>query len=194
MKPNRTGKRRVAAPLLAAGLALLLAPAVCADPPPWAPAHGWREQHDPYYVGYSGARYPDDYGVFSGRCNREAIGAVLGGAVGAAVGSQVGKDGGRAVATLVGAVLGATVGAAIGREMDREDRACFGQTLEFARRGETVTWTNPRGVTYAVTPRSDVTREGRKCREFESVVTVDGRREQTRGRACEAGDGTWQAV
>jgi surface antigen len=180
--------------LLAAALLLAATPPVAADPPPWAPAHGWRKQNDPDYVGYSGARYPDDYGIRSGRCNREAIGAVLGGAVGAAVGSQIGKGDSRAVATIIGAVLGATVGAAIGRDMDREDRACFGQTLEFAKRGETVTWTNPRGVAYAVTPRSDITWEGRKCREFESVVTVDGRREKSRGRACDAGDGTWQAV
>ncbi|MFZ5559040.1 MAG: RT0821/Lpp0805 family surface protein [Pseudomonadota bacterium] len=187
-------RRRLAAPLLAVALTLALPPVVSADPPPWAPAHGWRKKHDPYYVGYSGTKYPDDYGIFSGRCNREAIGAVLGGAVGAAVGSQIGKGDSRAVATIIGAVLGATVGAAIGRDMDSEDRACFGHTLEFAKRGQTVTWSNPRGVTYAVTPRSDLTNDGRRCREYESAVTIDGRKEKTRGRACDAGDGTWKTV
>lgn len=194
MKLPGMRKHRLATPLVAAALALLLPPVVSADPPPWAPAHGWRKKNDPYYVGYSGHRYPDDYGVFSGRCNREAIGAALGGAVGAAVGAQVGEGSARVVATILGAVVGASVGAAIGRDMDREDRACFGQALEFAKVGQTVTWSNPRGVTYAVTPRSDPSADGRKCRDFESVVTVEGRQEKSRGRACDAGDGTWKVI
>lgn len=34
-----------------------LAPQVYADPPPWAPTHGWRKQHDAYYTGYTGSQW-----------------------------------------------------------------------------------------------------------------------------------------
>ena len=51
-----------------------------ADPPPWAPAHGWRKKHDPYYTGYTGRQWDNDYGIISaGQCNRQAIATVLGG-------------------------------------------------------------------------------------------------------------------
>jgi len=39
-----------------------------ADPPPWAPAHGWRKKNDPNYVGYTGKKWDKDYGIIEGRC------------------------------------------------------------------------------------------------------------------------------
>jgi len=57
------------AAVIVAGLALPAA--VMADPPAHAPAHGWRKKHDPYYVGYTGRQWADDYGVRSGRCDRD---------------------------------------------------------------------------------------------------------------------------
>ena len=44
--------------LLACGVALTAAvpQGAYADPPPWAPAHGWRKKHDPNYVGYTGKK------------------------------------------------------------------------------------------------------------------------------------------
>ena len=57
--------------LLTLGLALLLPspPIAYADPPAWAPAHGWRKKHDPYYQGYSGTQWEQDYGIINGQCN-----------------------------------------------------------------------------------------------------------------------------
>lgn len=82
------------APLtIIAALLLPASPVAYTDPPPWAPAHGWRKKHDPYYQGYSGTHWEQDYGIINGKCNREAIGTALGGAVGGAIGSSVGKDG-----------------------------------------------------------------------------------------------------
>ena len=59
-----------------AGLALPAA--VMADPPAHAPAHGWRKKNDPYYVGYTGRQWSDDYGVRSGHCDRDRAGAAVG--------------------------------------------------------------------------------------------------------------------
>ena len=126
--------------LTLAALALMLAapPTSYADPPPHAPAHGWRKKHDPNYVGYTGKKWDRDYGVIDGRCNREAVGAVLGGGVGGAIGSQVVKGEGRAVAIVVGSVLGAVIGSKIGRELDEADRGCIGHALELAADGKPV--------------------------------------------------------
>ena len=65
---------------------------VLAKPPAHAPAHGWRKKHDPDYIGYTGTHWPDDYGVLSGRCNREEIGTVLGGMAGATIGGSVAEE------------------------------------------------------------------------------------------------------
>jgi len=164
-----------------------------AAPPPWAPAHGWRKKHDPYYVGYEGRRWPSDYGVLRGSCNREAIGAVLGAAVGGAIGSRVGKGDERAVATVVGVVIGAVVGAQIGRSMDEEDRACMGHALELSESGRPVYWENEHsGARYTLTPLGEIGRQGgRTCREFELEARIQGKRDLTRQTACRNDDGSW---
>ena len=84
-----------------------------ADPPPWAPAHGYREKH---HHDKNHQREEDDdddedrgkrvrvipaqpvyvapYGISQGTCNRALLGKVLGGAAGAAIGSQIGRGNG----------------------------------------------------------------------------------------------------
>ncbi len=147
-------RRRASSAFVAVALAL---PCLAlATPPSWAPAHGWRKKNDPHYAGYSGRSWDDDFGVQSGRCNREDVGAVLGALAGGAIGAEAGPDGaGRAVAVVVGTVIGAAIGAEIGRRMDKADRSCAGHALELAREGQTVTWVNPAsGVTWQLTPVS----------------------------------------
>ena len=176
-------------------LALAAPPMSYADPPPHAPAHGWRKKHDPYYIGYTGKKWDRDYGVIDGRCNREAVGAVLGGVVGGTIGSQVVKGEGRAVAIVVGSVLGAVIGAKIGRELEEADRACMGHALELAGDGKPVTWADAQtGLSYAVTPARGFKQNGRSCREFTTAVTSKGRRETVTDRACRSSDGTWEIV
>ena len=57
---------RARAGLLAALLFLSQIPA-WATPPSHAPAHGWRKQHDPAYMGYTGEKWDKDYGILAGR-------------------------------------------------------------------------------------------------------------------------------
>jgi surface antigen len=185
---------------IAIGLALaLVAEMTCAipamaTPPPWAPAHGWRRKHDPHYneyAGYTGHRWPRDYGVVSGRCDRDAIGAVLGGAVGGAVGSQIGSGAGRGVAIVLGTVLGAVIGNEIGREMDEADRGCAGQALELARDDQSVRWINAAtGVTYVVVP--EPSRHHGHCRSFVVEASYRGKSRRSRERACRGDDGAWR--
>ena len=193
----RTNLTRSLLKQAATGLALTatlgLALPVMAGPPDHAPAHGWRKKHDPYYVGYTGREWPQHYGIIEGRCNRDAVGAVLGGVVGGAIGSQVGDGSGRAVAIVLGTVLGAVVGREIGKDMDEKDRACVGHALELAKNGQSVRWQNEQtGVTYVVTPTTAFTSKGDSCRAFKLKTSMSGKSRTSETGACQTGEGTWR--
>lgn len=185
--------------LVSAALALSLLPAApaFADPPPWAPAHGWRKKHDPDYVGYTGKKWEKDYGVISGKCNTQAVGAVVGGIVGAtaggAIGSQVGKGDTRTIAIIAGTAIGAILGAKIGRDIDNADRGCMGHALELTGERRTVTWTNrATGVSYRLTPIANLKRGNDPCREFVTEARYGGKKEKVKNVACRRGDGVWE--
>lgn len=163
-----------------------------ADPPPWAKAHGWRKKNDPNYVGYTGKKWQQDYGVIEGRCDTNKVGAVLGGAVGGVVGAKVGSPENRAVAIVVGTVLGAVIGAKIGRALDESDRACMGHALELAGEKKTVVWTNSgTGVHYELTPTRNLGDARNPCREFTAKVSSAKASDVVNGVACRRGTGDW---
>lgn len=169
--------------LAVAGLGTFVASAPSfADPPAHAPAHGWRQKHDPYYRGYTGTEWQEDYGVRSGRCNTDDILAAVGAVSGAVIGNRTASPQNRTVATIVGAIIGGVVGAKIGDEIDSHDRACMGQALELVPVGSQVMWRNPgTRVDYTMRPVRDV--DGR-CRDYELRTNDGGRRTSETLRAC----------
>jgi len=168
---------------------------VFADPPSWAPAHGWRKKHDPNYVGYNGRQWQDDYGVVEGHCDAQAVGAVAGATIGGMIGAQVARPEDRAVAVVIGAVLGAVVGSEIGKRVEDADRACVGHTLELAKTNQRVRWDNPQtGLSYVVTPLRGYTEGATPCCEFTTEVINKGKSTTIKDRACRTGDGTWKIV
>lgn len=190
-----------------------------ADPPPWAPAHGYRDRQDQgdderdyrreqrYDDEDEGreryrrrdeedAPYIPPYGIERGTCDREAIGQVLGGVTGAAIGSTVGHGGENAAAIIGGAIVGVIVGGTIGRAMDNIDQGCVGQILEHAPDGRMVAWHDATGRTqYQVTPdrpyRND---QGRFCRTYTTNSTGNGFNRRARNTACRDSNGTWQKI
>lgn len=197
----------LSAQALVAPAGLIGSDAVRAEPPPWAPAHGYRAKHGHkhgYEHGHGHKHRGDErtvyaerertFGILDGRCNRELLGQVLGGAVGAAAGSQVGSGSGRTAAIIGGAVLGTLIGGRIGRHMDDLDRHCVGQTLERAETGQSVRWENPdRGGGYTVTPRRTYQRDdGRYCREYTTESRIGGETRTVYGTACRQPDGSWE--
>ena len=176
-----------------------------ADPPPWAPAHGYYkngkgkgkhkgkkhkhkvEQHDTYVA-------PFDLNV--GTCNRELLGSVLGGAVGGAAGTQVGKGSGKTVAIIGGTIVGYLIGGAIGRYMDQIDQNCVGQSLEHSPDGRSIQWENPNdNGRYSVTPtKTFQTSGGSYCREYTTTSTIGGNSQTLYGTACRQADGSWKLV
>ncbi|HSS64431.1 MAG TPA: RT0821/Lpp0805 family surface protein [Gammaproteobacteria bacterium] len=196
----------VSSVLLGASLALAVPPPVSADPPPWAPAWGYRAKGKYKHKHKGRVRYERydeteyvhrtrDYGIYYNTCDRETIGALIGGAVGGLAGSQIGKGDGRVAAAVAGTVIGVIVGREIGRSMDQIDQTCTGQVLERAQTHQTVTWRNPDSrATYNVTPTSTFESDGRYCREYVTEALINGRRERVTGTACRESDGTWRKV
>jgi surface antigen len=166
-----------------------------AQPPPHAPAHGWRKKNDPHYVGFAGRQWERDFDITSGRCNREEIATVVGAIAGGVIANRV-ADEHRVAGTIVGVIAGAVIGNRIGRELDEADRGCFGHALEIAQPGQRVTWTNEAAsVRYELSPGAAASEHGSACRRY-TLVTVTGRRDRSSqsGVACQSSPGVWQVA
>lgn len=178
------------------------AQAAWADPPSHAPAHGYHKKHHhddddghhhkhkykkhkhKEYRGHSGVVYHDDYGIASGRCNRDAIGAVIGGVSGAVIGGQVADRDDRVVGMVIGGVVGAVIGHAVGERMDERDRACMGHALDLGKPGVPVVWRNG-STRYNFVPGDSA---GQGCRHV--TLRVDGGKPHP-SVACPSGRGEW---
>ncbi|WP_374279944.1 glycine zipper 2TM domain-containing protein [Novosphingobium sp.] len=110
-------KKTVLAVLIAAS-ALPAIPAA-ADPPRWAPAHGYRGHHGHdrfdddrrYYRTDNGIRYwRGDNGRYYCRRSDGTVGLLIGGVAGALVGRSIDTRGDRAPGTILGAAAGALIG------------------------------------------------------------------------------------
>jgi surface antigen len=180
-----SGATVVILPLVATCLATI----ANAAPPPHAKAHGWRAKH----MGHTGYEWQMDYGVVSGRCDREAVATVIGGVTGAIIGNRVADPEDRTVATIVGALAGAFIGNRIGERLDRADQACVGHALELGQSGQPVSWTNG-STTYRMIPGADRERNGSTCREFTLRATAGPDQATQQGLACQSERGAWEIV
>lgn len=96
---------------------------VFADPPHWAPAHGYRAKNGQiaYRTTDNGIRYwRGEDGRYYCRRSNGTTGLLVGAALGALLGRAVDTEGDRAVGTIVGAAAGAL----IGREIERGPSRC----------------------------------------------------------------------
>lgn len=131
-----------------------------------------------------------------GQSQRQQGGAVLGGVLGGVLGSNVGSGQGRTAAIIGGTLLGAMVGSEVGRYMDETDELKSQQALEMNRDRQTSQWHNPNtGADISTTPVNTYqTSDGNYCREYQTDIEVDGRRQKGYGTACRQPDGTWKIV
>ncbi len=114
--------RKVLLSVALAGLALPAASAF-ADPPRWAPAHGYRAKQGgiAYRQTDNGIRYwRGDDGRYYCRRGNGTTGLLVGAALGALLGRAVDTNGDRATGTIIGAAAGALVG----REVERGRTRC----------------------------------------------------------------------
>lgn len=190
--------------ILITGLALGISTPVLADPPPWAPAHGYYKNKDKKHKRHHddddhyavGAEYNtrDGYPTLSCDHNGAQAGTVVGGIIGGVLGSQIGKGNGKTLATIAGTLIGAYVGNSVGANMDAGDARCAGESFEVAHDNQSVAWNNPDSRTdYTVTPVSSYkNRSGQNCRNYTSEVTIEGRRQASTGTACKDTNGEWR--
>lgn len=195
----------------------LTAPVAVADPPSWAPAHGYRNVHSHndykfkrkyrrHYRNRSQVRRTvyvsrpvhDHYSHRHSQQSNVSIspslgGAIIGALLGGLGGSQIGSGSGRTAAIIGGIAAGAVIGGSVGNSMESNDEARVQNTLETGRTGETVIWRNQNtGNRYEVTPTRTYRTAGRDCREYTSWVFLGGYEQQVTGNACRMPDGSWQ--
>jgi surface antigen len=126
---------------------------------------------------------------------KTTVGAAGGAAAGGLLGAALG---GGAAGIAAGVLLGGLAGGAVGNALDQADREHAYQaqqnSLETAKSGQTVNWTNPdSGHSGTYTPqRTYQNSQGQYCREFQQTVTVGGSTENAYGTACRQPDGTWK--
>ncbi len=141
------------------------------------------------YVGYSGIRWPQDFQVMSGHCDRDAISTRTRNRT--AFGTQDRDN--RGAAMLIGATIDDLIGGPLGRELDAGDRACLGHVLEIGKSGRRVVWENAlTGVHFEVTPGAPRDEIGGACRTFKLVAEANTGRSKRQATACEKGAGLWQ--
>lgn len=174
---------------------------VYSKPPPWAPAHGYRNKHKHKHKHSRGhehydRRQADVIGILKGRCNYEKVGTIVGAAAGAVIGSKVVDKDEQVVGVIAGTVIGLIIGKTIGREMDQRDRHCAGQALEFAETGQTIGWQNPNtNIDYELTPINSYQSGGLDCRLFSTKATLAyGHVSTYKSDACLHEDGIWRTL
>lgn len=128
--------------------------------------------------------------------SNEDVGVITGGVAGGLLGSTLGGGSGKAVAIAVGTIAGAIIGGAVGKDMDENDRLRMEQALENNAVGEPTYWHNAHtGSSYRVVPMRNVTVYGnRYCREYHTIVIIDGREHQMYRTACRQANGAWRVV
>ena len=128
---------------------------------------------------------------------KTAIGGLGGGAVGGLLAAGLGAN----PAVIAGSVvLGGLVGGAIGNRMDAADKKqaneAAAKALNSAPSGQSVAWHNPdSNHSGTVTPtRTYQMANGQYCREYQQMITIDGKQEKSYGTACRQDDGSWKIV
>ncbi len=127
----------------------------------------------------------------------EVIGFAVGAAGGGFLGSMVGSGSAQLAYTALGAVGGGILGMMYAQNMNPIDRAHYEHTAISAldqhpdgRMGE---WSNPQtGNGGVFTPvRSYMSLDGRYCREFRAVTSLEQGVHRERGTMCQQPNGTW---
>lgn len=196
--------RKLFTSVVVATLLMFVSTSVYSEPPPWAPAHGYRNKHKHKNKhkhqrsghDYYDDRHADDIGIFKSSCKYEKIGTVVGAATGAVIGAKVTDKEDKTVGVLVGTVAGLIVGRTIGKLIDKRDRHCASQALEFLEDGQYVAWQNPNtNIDYQITPFNSYQQDGLDCRQFVTKTTLsDGRVSEFENDACLDAGGVWRTL
>jgi len=152
----------------------------------------WRQRYSKNYT------YTDDSFYQQCRSSPDPAGVIAGALIGGLLGNSVGS--GRTPATVAGVIVGGGLGAALTKNLDCQDRSYAYQTyydgFNGGRPNATYRWYNGQndhnGELRIANYYNDP--DGFRCANFSQVIYIQGRPQETRGRACKQPDGTWAIV
>jgi len=128
---------------------------------------------------------------------KTTVGALGGGALGGLIAAAAGGSGAAIAASVVGGML---LGGLAGNLLDERDKRLAAEAaqkaLEATPTGNSVAWNNPdSGHSGTITPtKTYQASSGSYCREYQTIVIVNGKEEKGYGTACRQPDGSWKLV
>jgi len=152
----------------------------------------WRQRYTKAYT------YTDDSYYQQCRSSQDPAGVIAGALIGGLLGNAVSRGNGGA--TVAGVIVGGVAGAAMTRNLDCGDRSyayrTYSDGFNGGRPNTTYSWYNRdndhngelRVADYYNDP------DGFRCANFSQVIYIQGRAQESRGRACRQPDGTWAVV
>lgn len=154
----------------------------------------WRQRYSRAYT------YNDDVAYTECRSRPDPAGVLAGAFLGAILGNAAGGRGDRGGATAAGVIAGGAIGAALTSKLDCDDRSYAYQSYSLGfnggRANTVYQWNNPtnrhRGEMHVLDYYDD--EDDFRCAVFSQKVTIGGRVEEARGRACQQPDGNWAII
>jgi surface antigen len=144
--------------------------------------------------------YNDDSYYQQCRNGPDPAGVIAGGLIGGLLGNAAGSNGNRGGTTIAGVIIGGAIGAALTSNLNCEDRSyayrSYYDGLNSGRPGGQYEWSNPRNNNRGQFRVGDYydDQDGFRCADFTQTIYVQGRQQQSRGRACRQPDGSWAVV
>lgn len=154
----------------------------------------WRQRYTKVYT------YNDDSYYQQCRSSPDPAGVIAGALIGGLLGNAAGNGGARTGTTVAGVIIGGALGATLTNNLNCEDRSYAYKTyydgFNDGRPNTTYRWYNRQNDHNGELRVADYfdDPDGFRCANFSQVINIQGRLQQTRGRACKQPDGTWAVV
>ncbi len=132
--------------------------------------------------------------------DKKLFGQIVGAAVGGYVGSKFGSGVGNQIATALGVAAGAVIATKLMNVILDEDRESYSkaitETLEENPNNIEKEWESPNetGTSAKIKPVNDFEKNGAPCRDFEQIITRDGKQYIEKSTACRDESGNWKIV
>ena len=132
--------------------------------------------------------------------DKKLFGQIVGAAVGAYAGSKIGTGVTNQITTALGVAVGAIIGSKIASILDDSDKESYSNkvldTLESNPDNVESQWISPNETDTSATikPYNEFKKDGAPCRDFEQVITRNGKNFVEKSTACRDDSGNWLVV
>ena len=132
--------------------------------------------------------------------DKKLFSQIIGAAVGGYVGSKFGSGVGNQIATALGVAAGSVIAIKLMNVILDEDKESYSkaitETLEENPKNIEKEWNSPNetGTSAKIKPLNDFEENGSPCRDFEQIVTKDGKQYIEKSTACRDESGNWKIV